>query len=246
VTGVHQAIAGSSRLLSVPKIEAFTSASSAGADGVNLALPPEATAGRYLVGAIATNSGLGADIGTVLIGGQLPDGLNRTSAGTFSFFETAIFRRALTGAESGALTADLPGSSVRYAAFMFIVSGGVAFSSTFGRGVSSSGTTIAPTDVYNSDGSPAGTNPFVIPAWGLAAPSLFYSILAHAGEGPHSISWPSDYTLLRETVTSGDVVNLSVCARRAITASEDGNNAAITRSATSNGLVSHLRAIQGG
>jgi hypothetical protein len=249
MTGIHQAIAGSSRLLSVPKIESFKTFESSGADGIIVELPSGIVAGRHLIGAVAIDTGNAGDIGTLSVGGFAVTGRTNQSAGDFNQLKMAVFRRTLTGSETGdsnALTGDIPGSSVRYVGFMAVVSGVDAaqpFSSAAGLASSSvSGTSLAP-----------GT---LAPDWGSAAPSLFYSIFAYdattelsgyptSNTPAFTISYPDDYTIERNTVsTSNNRLGISVCMLRAVASSQ--TPASMVRSLAVPRRVSHLRAIRGG
>lgn len=204
MTGIHQAIAGG-RVLSTPSIIDITTASSAGADGYNIPMPSGVAAGRMLFVAVAINNFSG-DIGLPTNPSSM--GFIRYQTATFNALELSLFSKTLTGSESGAITGDIPQSSIAYAAFAMII-GDITSDAGNASGLSAtaaSSSTITP--------------PARSPSWGTNSPTIFLAAVARNSSANGVTSYPAGYVLAQGDVNSTGNVRLSYAARRAITPSE--------------------------
>lgn len=224
MTGIHQSVAGTARVLVTPKIEGYSSLAQDGADFIDLPPPTGVASGRLLIwGAVIASSG---PINT--------PGAPWTSTSLAEDFIGSIrmrtFYRSLTGTETGNITCDITGSAVDVSSWAIILSG----------------VTGTPEVVSATAGATANPDPASItPSWGTASATLYLPIVGYSSSTSTSSvsSYPTNYTLQNSNVGGALIsVSLGVCARRIVGSPENPGTYTLSASVTNN--VTHTIAVR--
>jgi hypothetical protein len=224
MTGIHQSIAGSSRVLQFPKIEGFSSLAQDGADAYSLPAPSGVAAGRLLIfGVVIASSGP--------VNLPLAPWTCTNLAEDFSGSTRMLTGyRSLTGTETGNLTGDITGSSVDCSSWAIILSS-----------VTGSPEVVAATGVTSAAPDPSS----ITPSWGTASASLILPILGYSSSTSTSAvsAYPTNF-ILQNTNVGGALISVSlgICARRLIGSPVDPG--AYTLSASVANFINHTIAVR--